>query len=136
MTTESLDNKKLWLQRRDDMLVLQFTLTNVTRVDAPDGTSTLKPTRPTRRRNSPSISRPGRSWSRPIRWQFRPTPATSHRPPVRSRVHPAHQRCPRRSSRTPVNSPSPWGPARSRSSSPRQGFSRGPVSSATLPTPH
>lgn len=48
MTTESLDNKKLWLQRRDDMLVLQFTFTNVTRVDAPDGTSTLKPTDPTR----------------------------------------------------------------------------------------
>ena len=48
MTTESLDNKKLWLQRRDDMLVLQCTFTNVTRVDAPDGTSTLKPTDPTR----------------------------------------------------------------------------------------
>jgi hypothetical protein len=48
MTTESLDNKKLWLQRRDDMLVLQFTFTNLTRVDAPDGTSTLKPTDPTK----------------------------------------------------------------------------------------
>ena len=44
MASQSLDQHTLCLQRRDDLLVLQIAFTNITLVDNPDGTSTLKPT--------------------------------------------------------------------------------------------
>ena len=46
MTTESLD--QVCLQRRDDLLVLQVTFTNITLVNDPAGTSKLTPTDPTK----------------------------------------------------------------------------------------
>ncbi|MFZ0718367.1 hypothetical protein [Mycobacterium sp.] len=48
MTTESLDQHPVWLQRRDDLLVLQVTFANVTLVNDPAGTSKLTPTDPTK----------------------------------------------------------------------------------------
>jgi len=45
MTAQDLGGKRFWLQRRDDMLVLELSFSNVTRVDDPAGTR-LTPTVP------------------------------------------------------------------------------------------